>query len=119
MRGRFVSPILLLACNALALNAAARSAPPSAGPISTGNRLYELCRSDSPDCVAYIAGVADTASLMSARWGICIPPGTTIRQMILAFQNYASQNPSIMIAPAADLVLRGLQQNFPCKPISN
>ena len=119
MRSSLWAPILVLVCAAAISSAVARSGLPSSGPISTGNQLYELCRTDRPDCLGYVAGVADMATLMSTRWGICIPPGTTVRQMILAFQNYVSQNPSIMAASAADLVLRGLQQTFPCKPISN
>lgn len=94
----------------------AQAAPLPSGPLQTGNQLYEICRADRADCLGYIAGVADTAGLMSSRWNICLPAGTSVRQMTLAFQNYVSQNPATLTEPAADLVLRGLQQNFPCKP---
>ncbi|WP_428390725.1 Rap1a/Tai family immunity protein [Lichenicoccus sp.] len=82
----------------------------------SGDRLYELCKGNaSGACTAYVDAVADVVSLPTIRQGICLPAKTSGRQIILSFQRYAMAHPDMLNGPAADLVIRGLLEVFPCR----
>ena len=85
----------------------------------TGSRLYEACQSDSQVCLAYVAAIVDASSVGSSFFKVCTPKTISVRQATVAFQGYVQRHPDLLPYPAAELVLRGLYDTFPCGKISN
>lgn len=121
---------LIIPCSALALCGwmlLPAVAQPGAGAFLTGGRLLALCKTDSPSCAEYIAGVADTLAPLSEPGGplspnslasFC-PKAMTVKQAIEAFQKYAQANPEGLSINAAQLVGDALHAAYPCARTPN
>ena len=101
----------------------------------TGNQLQEWCVGTymgEPNfsvakynqCVAYLAGISDSAKALSA-WGYrnngiaptgsCIPKGVTVEQLRAAWLKYASKQPENLHLAASTQVLAAIYEAWPCK----
>jgi len=47
--------------------------------------------------------------------GVCVPPESTLVQMVLIFRRYVEVNPSVGHENAFFVALRALKEAFPCK----
>jgi hypothetical protein len=100
-------------------------AEPAVGDRSfvTGARLLEMCKTESPYCTGYVAGVADALAPLSGPGGP-LPPNSlasycprklTVRQAIIAFKKFARNNPEGLQIDAAQLVGDALHMAHPCE----
>ena len=87
----------------------------------TGARLLEMCRTDSPSCTAYVAGVADALAPLSEPGGL--PPNSlasfcapklTLKQVITEFEKFMKSNPEGAQTNAAQLIGDALHLAYPC-----
>jgi Rap1a immunity proteins len=83
----------------------------------SGNQLLELCTSTNiGQCAGYVEGISDMANLSQAgKKAICMPPGTTPRQLGDVVIEYLRSNPENRQNSAASLVYIALALGFPCK----
>ncbi|HEX4635114.1 MAG TPA: Rap1a/Tai family immunity protein [Rhizomicrobium sp.] len=119
-------PLIALLFAPLLLGQAAvpsQPAPTGSRTFMTGARLVQLCRTENPYCTGYVAGVADTLAPLSEPGGP-LPPGSlasfcpgqmTVKQAIVAFQNYARANPEGLGINAAQFAGDALHEAYPCK----
>ena len=84
----------------------------------SGDRLYNLCKADNPDCLGYVAALLDNLSSLSEKGDLldyCPPKPMSLRQGMLAFQKYAEQNPEKVHLPAVGLVEIAFKTSFRCE----
>lgn len=98
---RLDAEALLLTCNASAITNRGRE-----------NRRY---------CSGFISGVEELARLLrddttgGSASQICMPPTTSARELRDMYSRYAKQHADMLSQPAALVVLRALQQAYPCQ----
>ena len=106
----------------MALPGQAQPAVGGGGSFVTGARLLEMCRTDSPSCTAYVAGVADALAPLSEPGGP-LPPNSlasfcaeklTVKQVIGEFQKFMKNNPEGAQTNAAQLIGDALHLTYPC-----
>lgn len=72
-------------------------------------------------CAGFVSGVEETMRLRQQQLspetdsGVCVPAGTTARNLADVFIRYASQRKADLTQPAASLVITALQDAFPCR----
>lgn len=89
-----------------------------------GEEIYQTCRSKDDNsrqaCAAYVCGAMDAWSadyILNRRktYSICLPVGTTCRQLADVTLKYLEENPGQRSTAASGLVGMALKQAFPCK----
>src|ERR1044071_4156157 len=109
---KIAHPLILLVFVPLLLGqAAVPTQQPQTGSraFMTGKRLLDLCKTENPYCIGYVAGVADTLAPLSEPGGP-LPPSSlasfcptqmTVKLAVEAFQKFARANPEGMSTNAA------------------
>jgi len=122
---KIVHPLVVLIVIPLLLGQAVLPVPkPAVGSraFMTGKRLLDLCKTENPYCIGYVAGVADTLAPLSEPGGP-LPPSSlasfcptqmTVKLAVEAFQKFARANPEGMSTNAAQLVGDALHEAYPC-----
>ena len=83
--------------------------------------LTDLGRERRNYCAGFVSGVEETMRLREQQLSpdegssICVPSGTTARNLADIFVRYASQSKADLTQPAAALVITALQEAFPCR----
>jgi hypothetical protein len=83
--------------------------------------LTSLGRERRRYCAGFVSGVEETIRLRQqqlspeAGRSICVPPGTTARNLADTYKQYALQSGVDLTQPAAALVTAALQEAFPCR----
>jgi hypothetical protein len=88
----------------------------------TGARLLEMCKTETPYCMAYVAAVVDTLTPLSEPGGALparslasfCPKQMTVKQAITVFQKFAKANPEGLAINAAQFVGDALHAAYPC-----
>jgi hypothetical protein len=75
---------------------------------------------DAAPCWFYISAIQDFAVITDAsskrpRVGFCLPPESTLMQLIRIFVDYAQRNPAQLHESGAWLSAAALAQAFPCR----
>jgi len=118
-----VHKIPALALSMLCLMAVPGQAQTGGHSSVTGARLLEMCRTDSPSCTAYVAGVADALAPLSEPGGLLPPnslasfcaPKLTLKQVITEFEKFMKSNPEGAQTNAAQLIGDALHLAYPCE----
>ena len=91
------------------------------GAFVSGNRLLEACTPvQTPSCYAYVEGVTDalqstfSALHMQQHALLCLPQGTTSRQLADITINYLRDHPEQRHTVASGNVALALANAFPC-----
>jgi hypothetical protein len=113
---RFAVSVLLLA-----------AVPSPAWAATSGNDLYEKCnpvsRNDSSliaigYCLGFIEATVSVGEVLlvaaDARIKVCRPPSANVGQAAELVVKYLKDNPAERPRPAAVLVVKALQQAWPC-----
>jgi hypothetical protein len=83
--------------------------------------LTSLGRERQRYCAGFVSGVEETIRLRQqqlppeAGRSICVPPGTTARNLADTYKQYGLQSGVDLTQPAAALVAAALQEAFPCR----
>jgi hypothetical protein len=83
--------------------------------------LTDLGRERRNYCAGFVSGVEETMRLREKQFSrdedssICVPSGTTARKLADVFIRYSSQSKADLTQPAAALVIKALQETFPCR----
>lgn len=111
-------PLALICAAVLSTN----SSPPS-GSIGflKSDELVARCGEDSSAsasyCLAFIAGVRDTAKayeIWSGQKEFCMRPGITQTAIRDTFLEFVRRRPQLMAGQAASVVLLALKAGYPC-----
>ncbi|MCP5144228.1 MAG: hypothetical protein H6978_05340 [Gammaproteobacteria bacterium] len=97
----------------------------SADTVAQWCRLAEQGAADAADkhaageaCLAFIAGVHDTNTLLVTAAGMnptyCAPADATLGQLARVFSGYMARNEEDGNLPAAAAVMLALQESYPC-----
>ena len=113
----------------LALFLALPVARAAEGPMN-GTRLLEACREalkENPQnayraayCMAFVDGTLRGweagAYVRDGAPNYCLPPTTTLGQLVSVVSGYIEDNPSALAGRAELLVITAVQKAFPCAP---
>jgi hypothetical protein len=119
---RISIPVLVLACLTPLCAQALPAVGGGGGMFVTGARLLEMCKTNSPYCTGYVAGIADALTPLSEAGGP-LPPnslasfcaqGLTVKQIIIEFRKFMKSNPEGAQTNAAQLVGDALHMAYPC-----
>jgi len=113
----------------LAVFLASPAARAAEGPLN-GARLLEYCGEavkDSPEnafraayCMAFVDGTLRGweagAYARDASPNYCLPPTTSLRQLVSVVSKYIDDNPSALAGRAEILVITAVQKAFSCAP---
>jgi hypothetical protein len=95
---------------------------PAWGASFDGNLLYSYCKSKHLTaqgfCNGYIQGVGVLNGAADDRFGglrFCLPNGVNLSQQQDVVVKWLSENPQERHHPASYVVIRALDQAFPCK----
>jgi hypothetical protein len=85
----------------------------------SGNQLWDNCKSNppDPDCIGYVAGVADAMALNDGwvgGWRACFQARTTRGQITDVVKQWLQSRPEERHYGAPALVVEALAQAFPC-----
>ena len=84
----------------------------------SGEQLWDACRSDpNPDCIGYVAGIADAMALNDGwvgGWRACFQAQSTRRQITDVVKQWFQGHPEESRYGAPALVVEALAQSFPC-----
>ena len=113
----------------LALSLTLPLARAAEGPMN-GTRLLETCREalkENPQnayragyCMAFVDGTLRGweagAYVRDGSPNYCLPPTTTLGQLVSVVSKYVEDNPSALAGRAELLVITAVQKAFPCAP---
>lgn len=118
------TPILTMQMIRLALTIALFASAAVAQPVSSGqfiraDKLYDACKTESPNCIGYVAGVADFYAMIAAQapavFNYCPPHEGSPRQISLIYLRFVEKNPKDMTKSASSVLMAALDDAFPCK----
>jgi len=112
--GRFVKTALGVALMASAASASAQQVP---ARVNAG-ALLSVCNENQAACLTYVLGAIDgvvTAAVLAGRPNpICIPAGTTNRQLADAAVRYLRAHPEEAATNGAAVVAVAVRAAYPC-----
>ena len=123
-----LAPVLLIAMGMSGVTPIAVADDPIMPQSQTASDLLNACnaslltytgRSRRGYCNGFVSGVEEATRLMAASGGrrvVCAPPRSESRELVRAFSDYAVRGKPDLEVPAAAVVLRALEQRFPCSP---
>ena len=117
MRGGVAIVMFGVAC--LTTGACGAAAPPMKTlTFVNGAELQQACTTNTAACAAYVMGVADETSNLSANLRLkplyCSPDGVLGNQLAQVVTTFLNQHPQLWQYSAAFVVDSALISNFPC-----
>lgn len=82
-----------------------------------GNNLFSLCEGQARDadfCKGFILGAYDSYVMMFGKQLFCMPGESTGQQIVDVAIGYLRNHPETRHEVATNLVLKSLQEAFPC-----